>query len=359
MTRAAIKQIDLEAIRHNYRLAKSMASGAKAMAVVKADAYGHGAVKVATALAAEADGFGVACLEEAMELRAAGIDNRMLLLEGFFSADELSAIDELELDITVHSPHQLQQLLAADLSRPVNVWLKLDTGMHRLGFNAEQFKQAYRQLADSEKVAEIVLMSHFARADETACRATAEQIALFNQTTAGLDGPVSLANSAAILAWPEAVGDWIRPGMMLYGASPLDQPNEASLRLQPAMTLSSEIIAVKTLNTGDSIGYGATFRCTRPTRVAVVAMGYGDGYPRQAANGTPVLINGTRCPIIGRVSMDMLTIDVTAVEHVAAGDPVQFWGPDLPLTDIAPHCDTIPYELVTRLTRRPPRRYIG
>ncbi|OMH25902.1 alanine racemase [Motiliproteus sp. MSK22-1] len=357
MTRAATAQINLSAIKHNYRLAKSLFPGSKAMAIVKANAYGHGAVEVAINLASEADAFGVACLEEAIRLRAAGITNRLLLLEGFFDTSELQKAAELNLDTTIHSKHQLQQFLDSELGHPINVWLKLDTGMHRLGFSSEEFLQAYRHLANSNKVSELVLMSHFSRADETASNTTLDQVAQFKKTTADLPNPISLANSPAILSWPESKGEWIRPGMMLYGSSPLDQDNDASRQLIPAMTLESEVIAVKTLKTGDSIGYGATYRCPGPTKVAVIAMGYGDGYPRQAKNGTPVLVNGIRCPLIGRVSMDMLTVDVSAIKDVSVGDSAVFWGQDLPLAEVAEFCDTISYELVTRLTGRAPLKY--
>ncbi len=359
MGRAAKASINLDAIRHNYQLAKQLAPGTRAVAIVKADAYGHGAIAVARALAPIADAFGVACLEEAISLREAGIDHRLLLLEGFFCADELETIDRLRLDTVIHSLHQLDQLEQARFEQPIRVWLKLDTGMHRVGLNPTDFTAAYQRLLDNAQVDDVVLMSHFSRADESDDAPTRDQITLFRQTTEGLTAPVSLANSPAILSCPASHGDWIRPGMMLYGASPLETPNANSQQLQPAMTLSSELIAIRDLQAGDPVGYGTRFRCTHPTRVGVVAMGYGDGFSRHATNGTPVLVNGQRCPLIGRVSMDMLTVDITNLPEAKIGDPVVFWGEQLPVEEVARGCDSIPYALVTTLTRRIPREYTG
>ncbi|WP_207063572.1 alanine racemase [Motiliproteus sp. SC1-56] len=357
MTRAAKATIDLDAIRHNYRLAKRLAPAARALAVVKADAYGHGAVEVAQALAPEADGFGVACLEEAILLRDSGIKNRLVLLEGFFEPAELAPIAQLELDIVIHSLHQVAQFLAAPLARPLRVWLKLDSGMHRVGLDPSDLRSAFAQLKASDRAAELLLMTHFAQSDEDGCRRTAEQLALFQATCRGLPAPWSLANSPTLLAWPQAHGDWTRPGMMLYGADPLETPNAESRQLQSAMELSSELIAIRDLPAGEPIGYGARFRCQRPTRVGVVAMGYGDGYPRHARDGTPVLVNGQRCPLAGRVSMDMLTVDLTDLTNVNIGDPVCLWGPHLPVAEVARWCDSIPYQLVTTLTPRVKRHY--
>ncbi len=357
MSRAAKALIDLDAIRHNYRLAKQLAPATRAVAVVKANAYGHGAVKVAQALADEADAFGVACIEEAIELRNAGIDNRILLLEGFFEPAELALIDQLRLDTAIHSPHQIDQLLAHDFGQPIAVWLKMDSGMHRLGMTAEQLRAGYLKLDRCPNISERILMSHFAQADETDCSRTHQQVEAFKAATQGLDAAVSLSNSPAVLAWPEAHGDWIRPGMMLYGASPLEQANGNSQQLRPAMVLESQLIAIRELPAGEPVGYGARYRCQRPTRIGVVAMGYGDGYLRHAKDGTPILVNGVRCPLAGRVSMDMLTVDLSGLEHVAVGDRVVLWGEGLPVEEVARWCDSIPYELVTTLTPRVIRHY--
>jgi len=362
MARPTFAQIDLAALRHNYRHAKALAGGGKALAVLKADAYGHGAVAAAQALAAEADAFGVACIEEALELRAAGIKNPILLLEGFFEPAELALIDEHQLWTVIHHREQLQLFLNARFTRPVTVWLKLDSGMHRLGLPPEDYRAAYTQLRHCAHCGELVLMSHLARADELRCDYTVQQLAVFERCVGGLPEARSLANSPATLAWPDARGqaergDWIRPGFMLYGWSPLDQIHPAVGELRPVMRLSSALISIRELAAGEPIGYGARYVCERPTRVGVVAIGYGDGYPRHAMNGTPVLVNDKRSRLIGRVSMDMLTIDLTGMPGARIGDPVELWGPSVSILDIARASDTIAYELLTGVTRRVPRRY--
>ncbi len=359
MARAALATIDLDAIRHNYRYAKRLAPTSRAVAVVKADAYGHGAVTVASTLAGEADAFGVACIEEALELREAGINSRILLLEGFFSSDEIDAIDRHGLSTAVHEPGQVEALLAARVRRPFSVWLKFDSGMHRLGMTAEELRTAHARLATAPQVAELVLMTHFARADEPECDYTRCQIQRFHEATAGLRGLRSLANSAAVMAWPETHGDWIRPGVMLYGITPFSDSVATADELRPAMVLTSAIIAVRHLEAGEPVGYGGRFRCDRPMRVGVVAAGYGDGYPRTVANGTPVAVKGRRTRVVGRVSMDMLTVDLTGMEDIRIGDPVELWGSQVRVHEVAAACDTIGYEVVTRRPPRVPRTYIG
>ncbi|GGO87298.1 alanine racemase [Marinobacterium nitratireducens] len=357
MSRAARASIDLDAIRHNYRLAKSQAPAARAAAIIKAGAYGHGAVAVAGALKAEADAFGVACIEEAIELRDAGIEQPVVLLEGFFEADELEYIARHNLWTAIHSPHQVEALARAQLPAPVNVWLKMDSGMHRLGIEPENLRATYDRLRSLGQVAEITLMSHFACADELDLETTRQQIACFDRAVEGIDAPHSLSNSPATLAWPEAHRDWLRPGLMLYGATPFLVEQEQAARLEAAMTLTSEIIAIHDLQPGDAVGYGAGFVCERPSRIATVAMGYGDGYPRHAANGTPVVVNGQRTVTAGRVSMDMMTIDITDIPGAGIGDRVELWGKQLPVSEVAVHCSTIPYTLLTCLTPRVPRVY--
>lgn len=357
MSRAARASIDLDAIRHNYRLAKSQAPAARAAAIIKANAYGHGAVQVANALKAEADAFGVACIEEAVELRDAGITQPIVLLEGFFEAGELEYIARNNLWSAVHSPHQVEALARAQLPSPVNVWLKMDSGMHRLGFEPERFHEVYRQLRGLEQVGEITLMSHFACADELDRETTRQQIARFDRAVEGIDAPHSLSNSPATLAWPEAHRDWLRPGLMLYGATPFEVEQEQAEKLQAAMTLTTDIIAIHDLQPGDAVGYGAGFVCERPSRIATLAMGYGDGYPRHAVNGTPVVVNGRRAVTAGRVSMDMMTIDITDLPGVAIGDRVELWGKQLPVSEVARYCSTIPYTLLTCLTPRVRRVY--
>ncbi len=369
MARPACARIDLEAIRHNYRLAKQL-SGTCAAAIIKANAYGHGAVKVAEALAGDADAFGVACIEEALELCESGIRQPVMLLEGVFTPDELVQVDRLGMKIVVHTPEQLQWLLAAKPSRKLHVFLKLDTGMHRLGFAPEQAREIYATLKACDHVGEITVMTHFARADEVDEPFSVTQIQCFQQAVRGLQAPVSLANSAGVLAWPDSHrtgykpdadsadrNDWVRPGILLYGADPLDKSNEYSRQLKPAMTLESELIAVRSLEAGECIGYGARFRCEKPTRIGVVAMGYADGYPRHAVDGTPVSVDGQASRIIGRVSMDMLTVDLTDMPDARVGTKVELWGNQVAVNDVAASSDTIAYTLFTGITRRVPLCY--
>ena len=355
--RPAQALIDLAALRHNYQLARQC-SGGKALAVVKADAYGHGAVLCAQALQAEADGFAVACIEEALELRAAGITQPILLLEGFFEASELALIDQHQLWCVVHSLWQLDAIEQARLSRPLQVWLKLDSGMHRVGLFPEQYQAAYRRLQASGKVDKIVLMSHFARADELDCPRTEEQLAVFNAAREGLQAEVSLRNSPAILGWPQVPSDWVRPGIMLYGATPFEQAQALAAQLKPVMTLQSKIIGVRELPAGEPVGYAARFVAERPTRVGVVAMGYADGYPRHAPTGTPVAVDGQLTRIIGRVSMDMLTVDLTDLPQTGLGSRVELWGAQVLASDVAAQAQTIPYQIFCNL-RRVPRLYSG
>ena len=355
--RPAQALIDLAALRHNYQLARQC-SGGKALAVVKADAYGHGAVICAQALQAEADGFAVACIEEALELRAAGITQPILLLEGFFEASELALIDQHQLWCVVHSLWQLDAIEQARLNRPLQVWLKLDSGMHRVGLFPEQYQAAYQRLQASGKVDKIVLMSHFARADELDCARTEEQLAVFNTAREGLQAEVSLRNSPAILGWPQVPSDWVRPGIMLYGATPFEQAQALAAQLKPVMTLQSKIIGVRELPVGEPVGYAARFVAERPTRVGVVAMGYADGYPRHAPTGTPVAVDGQLTRIIGRVSMDMLCIDLTDVPQAGLGSTVELWGKNILASDVAIAAGTIPYQIFCNL-RRVPLLYSG
>lgn len=355
--RPARALVDLEALRHNYRLAREL-TGAKALAVIKADAYGHGAVRCAQALESEADGFAVACIEEALALRAAGIQAPVLLLEGFFEASELDLIVQHDFWCVVHSLWQLEAIEQASVGKPLQVWLKLDSGMHRVGLHPKDYQGAYQRLLASGKVGKIVLMSHFARADEPDSSSTAEQVAVFEQARAGLAAQVSLRNSPAVLGWPNVPSDWVRPGIMLYGATPFEQPIAAAQTLQPVMTLESRVISVRELPAGEPVGYGARFISPRPTRVGVVAMGYADGYPRLAPTGTPVLVAGKRSQLIGRVSMDMLCIDLTDVPEAGLGSPVELWGRNVLASDVAIQAGTIPYQIFCNL-RRVPLVYSG
>lgn len=350
--RPARALIDLSALRHNYRLAKSL-SGCRALAVVKANAYGHGALACAAALDSEADGFAVSAIEEALQLREAGHRQPIVLLEGWFEASELELICRHQLWPVIHHHGQLQDLLQADLSQPLHVWLKLDSGMHRTGFSAADYPTVWRQLQASGKVTSLTRMTHFARADEPETGRTEQQLEAFEQATLGLEGASSLCNSAGVLAWPQAHGDWIRPGIMLYGASPFGFPQPQASQLQPVMQLDSRVIAVHQIAASEPIGYGSRFVTGRPSRIGLVAMGYADGYPRHARDGTPVLVDGQRTTLVGRVSMDMLTVDLTDLPGTGLGSHVRLWGKGLDAGEVASHADTISYQLFCNLNRVP------
>ncbi|WP_413479676.1 alanine racemase [Vibrio hibernica] len=360
MARPTTATIDLTAFRHNYKLAKTLANGQHAVAIIKADAYGHGAVKMAHALEEEADAFGVACIEEALELRQSGITQPILLLEGFFSPDELPLIAANNFWCAVHSVEQIEYIAHADLESPITTWLKMDCGMHRLGIPPKQYQLAYQKLKALSQVEKIVCMSHFSSADTAFApdNITHQQIQRCQSIFDQLDADISLANSAATLGYPEARQQYLRPGIMLYGASPYSEPHPLADQLQPVMTLHSEIIAIRDVPINEAIGYGQRFVCSAPTKVGTVAIGYADGYPRHAKDGTPIIVNGQRTRIIGRVSMDMLTVDLTHVTDVKIGSTVELWGKHLLATEVAEHCDTIAYTLFTGITRRVHKRYI-
>jgi alanine racemase len=294
-----------------------------------------------------------------MELRDSGIRGPILLLDGLFTPDEMTLVEQVDLTPVVHSHLQLDWLLAARPMRLLDCWLKIDTGMHRMGLAPDDFADAYADLAGCPHVRDVVLMSHFARADELTHPFTAEQIQVFERATMSIQAPRSLANSAAILAWPRSHGDWTRPGIMLYGATPLDAEHPSAARLRPAMTLESALVSVRDLPTGAPVGYGGRFVCERPTRVGVAAIGYADGYPRHAPDGTAVAVNGRMTRIIGRVSMDLVTLDLTGIEDAAIGDPVELWGSQVPVNAVAKASGTIAYQLFTNVSRSVPLIYQG
>ena len=358
MTRPSKAVIDLAALRSNYLTARSL-HGGRALAVVKANAYGHGAVPCVQALADIADGFAVAFAAEAFELREAGITKPILVLEGCFDPDELLAAHKAKLWIVIHQESQLRALETAPIdAHSIRVWLKVDSGMHRAGFALEAVQAAYARLEACPSVASITLMTHFARADEPDSDATAKQITAFHEATAGLPGDRSLSNSGGILAWPSARGTWARPGILLYGADPLPlkaapetqaQPNQ----LTPVMSLLSEVFAIRTLEPGEALGYGGTFVATTPVRVGLVAIGYADGYPRVAPTGTPIAVGGVLTRTIGRVSMDMLTVDLTDLPQASIGSPVECWGKQIDVNQVAQQAGTIAYELLCNVKRVP------
>ncbi|WP_340121044.1 alanine racemase [Methylobacter svalbardensis] len=352
MTPAVVAVLNLDAARHNLSKVRSCASVAKVMAVIKANGYGHGLLRMAEALQ-QADAFAVARVEEGVLLRKAGFSHRIAVLDGFTCIEELDELLHYQLDAVVHSFCQLDILEAQTRSGTCAIWLKLDTGMNRLGFKAREFGAVYQRLSQCALVKQpINLMTHFANADDVNDDITLKQIHLFNETVAGSSGERSLANSAGILAWTHSLSDWVRPGIMLYGISPFPDSTGQQLGLRPVMTLKSRVIAVKQIEAGDSVGYGGGWVCEKPTTLGVVAIGYGDGYPRHAKVGTPVLVNGQRIPLIGRVSMDMLTVDLGAGADAKPGDSVTLWGEDLPVEEIALWADTIPYALVCGVTQR-------
>ena len=356
MPRPIQARIDLAALRHNYRVAQRHVAGqgkpAKAWAVVKADAYGHGLLRAATALADVADGFALLDLDAAVALRDAGVRQPILLLEGFFEPNDLAVCAEYRLIPSVHRLEQLHMIREAALPVRLPIYLKLNTGMNRLGFTLDQLPAAKRELAGSSAIGAVTLMTHFAEADGG--RGIQWQLDRFEQMSKGWNCPVSMANSAAILRHPQTAHDWVRPGIMLYGASPFADEDAASFDLKPVMTLSSRILAVQDIAVGERVGYGGLFKATRPTRVGIVACGYADGYPRHAPSGTPILVAGQRTETVGRVSMDMMACDLTDLPEAGVDSPVVLWGEGLPADEVAAAAGTISYEMFCALAKRVP-----
>src|SRR6266480_7451508 len=344
-------RIDSAALRHNLGAAKRRAPRSRIYAVVKANAYGHGLARAVRALAA-AEGLALIELEAALELRRLGERRPILLLQGFFSPDELEPIAAHGLTAVVHDAEQLAILERARPPKKIAVVAKLNTGMNRLGFPAEDLRGVLDRLRDRPSVAVIALMTHFADADGKG--GVRWQLERFDAATAGVDLPKSVANSAALLRYPEAHKDWVRPGIMLYGCSPFPDESAEKLGLKPAMTLTSKLIAVKELRPGDSVGYGCTFTASEPTRVGMVACGYADGYPRHAPTGTPILVCGRRTRTLGRVAMDMLVADLSGIPEAAVGSPVTLWGEGLSADEVAASAGTVSYALLCAISQRVP-----
>ncbi len=355
MSRPARALLDAGALKHNLQQVRLHAKRSRVMAIVKANGYGHGLVWVARALGESADAFGVSSIEEGVQLRAAGVTRPICLLEGFFTADELPLLSKQRLEPVIHHDGQLKTLAQASPLLKLTAWIKVDTGMHRLGFPPAAVPGVVKQLRNSPAVTEVRIMSHFARAEFAADVVTQSQIDDFLGLTRNLGLETSLANSAGILAWPSSHLDWVRPGIMLYGASPLMDKDAAALDLKAVMTLESALIAVQPRKKGDPIGYGGDWRCPEDMPVGVAAIGYGDGYPRHAPPGTPVLVNGRRVPTVGRVSMDMITLDLRTQPQAKVGDPVVLWGRGLPVEEVAQSAGTVSYELLCHVTERIPR----
>ncbi len=362
MRATACARVHTGALRHNLAELERRAPGYRVMAVIKSNGYGHGLVAAASALDA-ADAFAVARMEEALRLREAGVDKPLVLLEGVFDAHDLALAMAHRLELVVHCPEQLRLLADAPAELPLPVWLKVDTGMHRLGIAPADVAEAVRALRAAPAVAELRLMTHFAQAERLDDGMTPAQIRALQAAADGFDGAVTLANSAAILGWkpdldalstdmPGLGPAWIRPGISLYGISPFPDGTGADLGLQPAMEFLSTLIAVKRVAAGERVGYGGRYRVERDMRLGIAAVGYGDGYPWCMPDGAPVLVGGHRAAIAGRVSMDMITVDVTELPDAAVGDEVVLWGRGLPVEEVARCAGTIPYELVCRVTER-------
>jgi alanine racemase len=350
MPRPIQAHIDQNALANNLYIARR-ATRSRIMATIKGDAYGHGLLRAAEALA-DADGFALLDIRDAVRLREAGYGQTMLLLEGCFQADDLNLAAEYDLSCVIHSAWQIAMLDAYPRRAALDVWLKVNTGMNRLGCAPAAVSTAMEQLRAHQAVRGITLMTHFACADEA--RGVADQLDVFNALAGAYHVPRSLANSAALLRYPDTHGDWVRPGIMLYGASPFADTSARQLGLRPAMTLHSEIIAIQELEAGDEVGYGALFRADRNMRIGIVACGYADGYPRHAPNGTPILVDGQLAQTVGRVSMDMLSVDLGNLMHAAVGSRVVLWGDGMPVETVARAAGTISYELLCGLTKRVP-----
>lgn len=352
MPRPIRATFDLDALRANLALVRGRAAGSRVWAVIKANAYGHGLLRVAEALQ-QADGYALLDLDDAVRLRDAGFRHPILLLEGAFDPADLLTAAEYSLTPVVHRTEQIEMLELSGTPNRLPVHLKLNTGMNRLGFTVDGFADAYERLKRCPAVGQITLMTHFAEAELD--HGVAEPLQVFEAAASGIDAPRTLANSAAILRFPQTHADWVRPGIILYGCSPLPDRSAEELGLRPVMTLASEIIAIQNLRRGESTGYGRMFKAKSATRIGVVACGYADGYPRHAPNGTPVLVNGQRTRTVGRVSMDMLAVDLTDIPDARIGSPVTLWGEGLSADEVAAAAGTVSYELLCALAARVPQ----
>lgn len=351
MSRPLQARINLSALQNNLAVARQRAPNSRIMAVIKANGYGHGLLRVARALAS-AEGFAVIDINDAVDLRDAGFKQRVLLLNGFYSPEELPVIAEYSLTPVIHQQEQLDRLGSVALPVKLDVFLKLNTGMNRLGFKPGAFHSALSALKQSRIVSGITLMTHFASADDE--QGIAGQFEQFNKIAASESLPCSLANSAALLRYPETHSDWVRPGIMLYGSSPFADKSAKQLGLQPVMTLQSQIIATQDLQPGDKVGYTGLFTAEKAMRVGIVACGYADGYPRHARTGTPVCVEGKITRTLGRISMDTLCVDLSEIPQVHVGTPVTLWGEGLPVEEVAKAAGTVSYELFTKLNSRVP-----
>lgn len=351
MPRPILASINTSALKHNLAVVRGYAPHSKVMAVLKANAYGHGLVTVATALST-ADGFATVDIEDAIRLREAGFRQTLLLLNGLFHESELPLMAEHRLSIVIHNQEQLEMFVGSGLTIKTDIFLKMNTGMNRLGFSPNHFSLALQRLLNSRLAGNVTLMTHFATADDAA--GVEEPMRLFFKTIGDTHLAKSLANSAALIRYPATRADWVRPGIMLYGSSPYTDQTSEALALRPVMTLQSEVIAIQDIQPGETVGYGQTFVANRATRVGMVACGYADGYPRHAPSGTPVLVNGVRTTTLGRVAMDMICVDLTPISQAGVGDKVTLWGDRLSVDEIAQGAGTVSYELLCALASRVP-----
>ncbi|PKM22770.1 MAG: alanine racemase [Gammaproteobacteria bacterium HGW-Gammaproteobacteria-14] len=351
------------ALKQNARRAAQLAGAASVFAMVKANGYGHGLGFVASSLVGEVSGFGVALLDEALQLRAEGILQPVMLLEGCFDAEELREAAASHCELVLHSEWQIRLLESTVLPAPVNVWLKLDTGMHRLGLPLSHLAHYVQRIRACQQVFISGVAGHFACADNQSDELSVLQLQRLTTAAMEYGVPFSAANSAALFRYPDSLGARVRPGIMLYGSSPFADRNAQGLGLAVTQRLSARIIAINDVPSGDSVGYGCTWTASKDSRIAVVSIGYGDGYPRHAPSGTPVAVANAdsvwrRSLLVGRVSMDMITIDVTELPQTAVGDEVELWGDHVSVDEVARHCGTISYELFCRMTSRPERCYL-
>ena len=353
MSRAPRGLINLSALSHNYHVIKKAAPNSCIMSVVKSNGYGHGLLRVARALE-QTDAYAVACIDEAIQLRQAGFAQTIVLLEGFHEADELEIICEMGFELVLHHEWQLDALIAYACQWPQRIWVKLDTGMGRIGFSTDKVLMILERLlsANQFEAENIGWMTHLANADDRNDQQTVHQLERFESALEGVAGPRSIANSAGTLGWPKTHADWVRPGLALYGASPFVDGLPCEYPLKPVMTLKSKLMSIRRFSKGDRVSYGGTWECPEAMPIGIVAIGYGDGYPRHAQTGTPVLINGVRVPIVGRVTMDMICVDLRELPDAKIGDEAVLWGEGLPAEEIAGHCNTISYELFCKLTAR-------
>ena len=352
MARPIVARLDLQALRQNLQVVQAAAPHSRVWSVVKANAYGHGLDRVWSSLSTT-DGFAMLNIEEAILLRERGWKGPILMLEGFFHADELALFDQYRLTTSLHSNWQVKVLANAKLNAPIDVYLKINSGMNRLGFAPDRVQTVWQQLRGLKNVGQLTLMAHFADAEQP--EGIAGPMARIEQAAEGLDCPRSLANSAATLWHQEAHYDWVRPGIVLYGASPSGEWRDvATSGLKPVMTLNSEIIGIQNLKAGDTVGYGSLYKASGEQRIGIVACGYADGYPRQAPTGTPVMVEGVRTQTVGRVSMDMLAVDLTPCPQAGIGSSVELWGDNIKIDDVAAPSGTVGYELMCALAPRVP-----